>query len=287
MLALSALAVAAAAYGATHPPLATAQSVQDQLPNFHSYVPAKPLTKKGAWRKDMRAAQQAWKKGNYTAAHAILSDLLARGNVSAAWYLGHMYQQGRGVPRDRARAFELYRQVARTLDSERLGGRDLFIAIDSLVRVADGYRVGIKSAGVKRDPGRAYRNYLYARGFKHPGAEHGMAMILLDGQGVSKSQKQAVKLLTSAARKGYAPSMSALGDLHWQGKLAKHSKARAIMWYMLAREHAGARQHVRLSARLDQMLGKASVTQRQDAVAMAQRWSERHSAGQTIRPISD
>ena len=268
-------------------------SVEPYISSFHSFVPAQPTGKSkatgstAAWQEDMRGARRAWREGRYAQARELFSRALKNGNVTAAWYLGHLYRTGRGGVLDKGKAFHSYRRVWLEYNSLSPYDSRFLIAVDSLVRVADGYRDGIKSAGIGKNPNRAYNLYLTASGFNHPGAEHGLAMMFLKGDGVRQKPKRALGWLRSAARKGYAPSRTVLGDLHWQGRFVRKDRVRAIMWYLLAQNSARPEDYPQVYKRLDAMLAKASPSDQQAAEALASEWQRQFSSDKALLPVAD
>ena len=272
---------------------ANAQTDESFALQFHSFVPAKPFkNRQGAdsakpWRNDMFAARRAWRDGDYQTAHDLLNSALKNGNVTAAWYLGHLYRLGRGVQPDPGKAFHLYRKVWLTYNSDRVSDRKFMVAVDALVHVADGYRNGIKSAGIQKNPKRAYNLYMRASGYRHPGADHGLAMIFLKGNGVRKNPKRAIRWLQRAARRGYAPSKTVLGDLFWHGNHVRRDRTQAVMWYILAKNTTRPRDYPNIYNRLDKMLSKVSIQEHQVAQTLAIQWSQRHSQNRAIIPVAD
>src|SRR5262245_25545350 len=84
----------------------------------------------------LEAGLEAYKKGNFDTAIRLLRPLAEQGNAQAEEKLGRMYQRGKGVPKDFARAVEWYRKAADQGDAAAQG------------RLGFLYRVG---AGVPRD----------------------------------------------------------------------------------------------------------------------------------------
>ncbi len=275
------------------PGLTLAQQRDEFALQFYSFVPAEPIFKLPklddvvVWRSDMRKARRAWRNGSYKKARRHLQKALNKGNVIAAWYLGHLHDQGRGVKKDDARAFTYYRQVAATYEPDALRNRRLMIVIDSLVRVADTYREGSITAGVNREPGRAFNIYNVAASHGHPGADYGLGVMHLNGIGISKNPKRAFHWLRRAARKRFAPAKALLGEIYWNGNYVHRDRARAIMWYILARQTARPSIHPHIFDRLDVMLANASEDQRASAQVLASRWSKEHPVRESIVPAAD
>jgi uncharacterized protein len=56
--------------------------------------------------------QTAYDAGNYSKALAILQPLAAKGDDCAQYQIGEMHMLGRGVPEDKTKARELFKQAA-------------------------------------------------------------------------------------------------------------------------------------------------------------------------------
>ena len=260
---------------------------------FHSFVPAQKsfklpkLTTGAVWQDDMQVARDAWRNGKYVQARKHLEQAREKGHVIASWYLGHIYQQGRGVKKNDAKAFKYYREVAVTYEPDAGSSRRTMIIVDSMVRVADVYREGSKSAKVNRDPSRAFGIYSTASGHGHPGAEFGLGVIYLKGLGIRKNPRRALRWLSKSARKRYAPAEALLGELYWEGMYVAKDRTRAITWYLLARQTANPVVHRHVYNRLEEMLLAVSDEERKIAIERATRLSQKHPTKSGILPASD
>lgn len=261
---------------------AVAQSANIYTREFHSFSPGNLIdptqgkSKATAWKQSMQSAQQALSRGDYKTARVYFRESLDAGHVWAAWYLGELYRLGYGGKRNPGKAFRYYRKVALAAeDLEFTRPHYLPLAVDSLVRVADGYRAGIKSAKVNKDPSRAYRLYRSAEGYRHPGADHGLGIMFLDGIGVRKNPKRALLLLRSAARDGYTASRLILAHLYLKGRYVRQDRARALMWYELAQRTGRVRDYPALNRRLKDLHLNAKPDERGAAAAAAARWTKR------------
>jgi hypothetical protein len=254
---------------------------------FYSFVPAKPeseLPKLGdvsLWRDDMKMAKQAYGEGDYARAREYLEKASKAGNLIATWYLGDMYRTGKGVTPDVGKSFGYYRQVALAYDSEQPNRKLMRITVDALVRVADIYRDGAPNGSVLRDPVRAYNLYSTAAGHGHPAAIYAIGVMYLNGQGVKKMPDQGIRWLMRAARKRYAPAEALLGDLHYEGIHVKQDKAKAVMWYTLARQTARPDAFPQIISRFGTLLDEVSDEERSSGQALAVQWSEQYPAEET------
>jgi len=230
------------------------------------------------WKSDMQKAKKAYRKGKYRKARKYLHKALKKGNFLAAWYLGHIHSKGLGVPVDNGKAFHFYRTVALEYNDDGLPPRMFLIVLDSLVRVADGYRTGIKSGGIKQDFNRAIRLYTKAANRGHPAAQYGLANMLLKGQAVRKNGRKATNWLHLAARKRFPPALAQLGEFWLQGKHVQKNKVRAVAMYIVATRDTDEADYAHLYDRLDQLARLLTDKEYQRAQAIAERWVQRTSA---------
>lgn len=224
------------------------------------------------WKNDMQKAKKAYRKGNYSKARKYLHKALNNGNFIAAWYLGHIHRLGLGVPVNQGKAFHFYRTVALEYDDNGLPPRIFLIALDSLVRVADGYRVGIKSAGIKKDYKRAMRLYNKAATRGHPAAQFGLANMYLKGQAVKPDTKKALRWIKLAARKRFPPALAQLAEFTYKGKYIPKNKVRAVAMYIVATRNSNEALYPVIFDRLDQLSGQLSEENFRQSQNLADRW---------------
>jgi TPR repeat protein len=252
---------------------------------FFSYLPAMPkiglpdLNITPFWTDDLKRAKKAYNGGDYDRAIKYFRKASEDGNLVADWYLGHMYRKGRGVPQDDATAFSYYSRVADAFDPDEKDLNKLRIMVDAQLRVADYYRVGIPSAGIRVDYRFAASSYLkIATTYGHPSAFYGLAIMNIKGQGVTKNPKQGLKWLIAAARKRHAQSEAYLGDLYWDGKFVEQDRTRALMWYILATQSTNPADYPDIVDRFDELNSAASEDQRLEAQARARVWDGQYPA---------
>lgn len=279
------LALAACAMGLM---LAPATAADDDgkgpLAEFYSYLPAAPdihLPEISIpfWTDDLKKAKRAYKSGDYERALKLFRRSSDDGNIVADWYLGHMYGQGIGVPRDDAMAYSYYTRVADHYDPEETDPNRLKITVDAMVRLADYQRTGAVNAGIQPDPRAAAQNYLkIATAYGHPAAQFALGVMSIRGEGVKKNPQQGLKWLMAAARKRYAPAEAYLGDLYWSGQIVNGDRTRAVMWYILARGSARPDENPEIYARAQQIEDSVGEDERIEAEARAKVWEEQYPA---------
>jgi len=160
----------------------------------------------------------AYKKGNFDIAVSLLRPLAEQGNAQAEEKLGRLYQRGKGVPKDFARAVDWYRKAAEKGDAAAQG------------RLGFLYRVG---AGVPRDLKLAEKWYRLAAEQGNPLAQVGLGYMLLDGS-EKPDVVAAAGWFNKAAEQGDALAMLALGTLYELGRGVTKDWVQAHKWYALA-----------------------------------------------------
>jgi hypothetical protein len=274
----------------------TARAADDDegpIADFYSYLPAAPDIRLPEisipfWTDDLKKAKRAYRNGKYDRAVKLFRRASDDGNIVADWYLGHMYRQGRGVPRDDAMAFSYYSRVADHYDPEEGDQNRLRIIVDSMVRIADYQRNGADEAGINSNPQLAARSYLkIATAYGHPAAQFALGVMSIKGQGVKKNPQQGLKWLIASARKRYAPAEAYLGELYWEGKLVRGDRTRAVMWYILARQSARPEENPEIFDRALQLEANVGQDELIEAEARAKVWDEQYPVEGRRRASSD
>ncbi len=231
------------------------------------------------WTDDLKKAKKAYKEGNFDKSIKFFRRASEDGNIVADWFLGHIYREGRGVPRDDAMAFSYYSRVAESYDPDESDKNRLRIMVDAQLRVADYYRVGIADAGIKANYKVAARSYLrIASTSGHPGALYSLGLMNIRGQGVKKNPQQGLKWLIAAARKRHPLSEAYLGDLYWDGKLVQKDRTRGLMWYILATQSAKPSENPTIFDRYNEINSQATEEERLEAEARARVFADQFPA---------
>jgi len=260
------------------------------LAGFYSYLPAAPDLKLPEisipfWSDDLKKAKRAYRSGEYGRAAKFFRKASDDGEIVADWYLGHMYRQGLGVPRDDAMAYSYYTRVSEHYDPEEANGKRLRITVDAMVRLADYQRTGAVNAGIAPDPGAAAQTYLkVATAYGHPAAQYALGVMSIKGEGMKRNPQQGLKWLMASARKRYAPAEAYLGELYWEGKLVRADRTRAVMWYILARDSARPEENPEIFDRALQLESNVGEDERIEAEARAKVWDDQYPAPENRQP---
>jgi hypothetical protein len=138
---------------------------------------------------DLDEGEKAFHAGNYKLAMARLKPFAERGGARAQWYLGNMYDGGRGVKQDYREAIRWYLMAAEQGDA------------DSLSHLGFLYEKGL---GVARDENLAAHWYAKAADQGDPYSEACLATMYRDGRGLEQDFQQAASWYAKAADQGYA-----------------------------------------------------------------------------------
>jgi uncharacterized protein len=177
--------------------------------------------------------------GDMDAARKFLESAARDGDVGAAWELGRMYADGDGVKQNHRLAFEYFGGIADSHAEEPTGTAQARFVANAFVRLGIYYLAGIPNTNIKPDAARSRDMLNYAASyFGDPEAQYHLGRMYLDGQGIGKDTKQAIRWLWLAADKGQYQAQAVLGALLFKGQSVPRDGVRGLMWLMLAREAA-------------------------------------------------
>jgi uncharacterized protein len=221
-----------------------------------------------------RNATEALRSGEKKRALSALQYAAEQGHGFALWQLGKMYDEGDGVPRDRYRAFEYLQRFADShADVPPSIPRSRFVA-DAFVSLGQYYLAGIPDSPVSPSPERARRMFYHAASyFGDPEAQYRLAMLYVDGAGVSRDIKRAVPWLVLAANKGHYRSQALLGRILFKGEHGLRQPATGLMWLTIACDGPGG-SVPEISALRESAFSEATDRERQLALVMLERWVE-------------
>ena len=227
---------------------------------------------------DFQKGKDAFESGDYLTALNILKplaknkddkDQYAHYTHYAQYYFGLMYEKGKGVPQNKARADKWYRRAVE-------GFRPMAEVGDAKAQYYLGkmYR---KGRGVAQDYVEAEKWYCFAAAAGHVDAQHEWRAVLFnlgfmyergiggaydyaealkwyrlamkaghiaapyylgrmyaEGRGVPKNYWEALKLMRKAASEGHAYAQNALGKMYADGLGVSKDKILAYVWFNLA-----------------------------------------------------
>jgi TPR repeat protein len=272
---LIALAVALGAYcaqaGGEDQPAATLGSVQ-QLPSLRA---------EGA-----PDSERAVRESRVQTALLRMEAEARKGNFSAQLRLARIYSQGREAPRNEARAFFYYRQIAdQNADIDIYHPAARFVA-EAFRALAGYYRVGVPALNLAPDRARSSQLLQQSASyFQDPMAQFTLGKMYLTGDGVARNPKIGVHWLVNASRRRYAPAQAVLGDLLWEGKDVKSSPGEGLALLALAKDNASPEDASWIAALYDKAMARANESQVKAAEKVLARFEKlyRLRAGGTIQ----
>jgi TPR repeat protein len=192
------------------------------------------------------------------------------GEPLAQWKLAQIYASGDGVPRDDLKAYDYFSQIAANYDEDNPNRRDLAIVSSAFVALGIYNLNGIAGSNVRPDPKRALQMFQFAATtFGDANAQYNLARMHLEGAGVDKDGREAIRWLFLAADKGHLQAEALLGQTLFSGRDGvQPQRARGLMWLTLAREAAiDSKKDKWIIDLYDKAVASANDEDRQDALA--------------------
>jgi len=153
----------------------------------------------------------------------MLQTQAAQGNTEAQTTLGHLYNNGRGVPQDYTKAAQWYEKAAIRGDMKAQ------------------YHLGALYAngrGVPQDYPKAHLWQEKAAVQGYTLAQYNLGTMYEDGRGVPQDYTKARQWYEKAAAQGDAGSQFQLGGLYFGAKGVSRDLVRTYMWWSLASAHS-------------------------------------------------
>jgi len=138
------------------------------------------------------------------------------GQVYCTFNLGRIYEKGRGVEQDYAKAMQCYREAAQAGHGSAINN------------VGALYELGL---GVDRDYAAAMHWYKKAADHGHERAMSNIGDLYAEGKGVSRDREKAMEWQRRAAANGSGSGMAQLGLYYEKGWGTKRNVREAIGWY--------------------------------------------------------
>ncbi len=209
----------------------------------------------GAAASDFFAGYEAFRRGDYDAAHAAWLPLARAGDADAQFNLGALYENGFGVAPDADRAANWYREAA----TRRLGLAQIALArlrhagaidddvvenpielLESAARrgsVEAQYELGVaydRGLGVTQNHATAAGWYQRAAEQGLADAQYNIATLYDEGLGTARDAERAHQWYMRAADTGEPRAMNNLGFLYEKGLNGPQDYGKAILWYRRA-----------------------------------------------------
>jgi len=177
-----------------------------------------------------KAGKQYLDRADYRGAAISFSAAAARGDARAQYELAKLFDAGKGVARDRARARSLYRRATVGLIPAAARGH-----ADAQFILSGMYRKGL---GVQKDLARSISLLKAAANYGHPRALYQLAIYNEWGVGMTRSEAVARRLYRDAADKGSVKARIMLAARHMTGTGERRDDSQAIEYLEWAAKDA-------------------------------------------------
>lgn len=168
---------------------------------------------------DFQKGKDAYDIKDYATALAEFMPLAEAGHPKAQFYLGRMYDNGIGVPKNKKEGVKWYRLAAEAGD------------VDAQRFLGSSYKHG---SGVLQDYEEAVKWYRLAAEAGDGFAQYFLGMMYAEGEGVLQDYAEAAKWYRLGAEGGNELAQFWLGLSYEKGEGVPKNKRFAYMWYSLA-----------------------------------------------------
>jgi hypothetical protein len=231
---------------------------------------------------DLRAYLRKLESGDTEGAVQALEIAFRNGNISAGWKLGRMYADGDAsmhVAQDRRRAFDYFRAI--TARGDDVSGASARFVAGAWVAIGLYYLTGIPNSDIKPDLVRAHQYFQHAAvNFADADAQYYLARTFLDGQGVAKDPRAAVRWLYQAAIKDQYEAQAKFGSLLVTGVGMTRDVAMGLMWLEIAR-HTAPKGAPGIEELYTSAWKQATEDERATAMAYFEQWKSGRSGRAT------
>jgi TPR repeat protein len=164
----------------------------------------------------LKEGLEAYEQGDYATALKELRPLAEQGHAGAQFYLGVMYENGRGVPQDYKEAAKWFHKAAEQGDADAQNNLGVMYA---------------EGQGVPQDYTEAAKWFRKAAEQGYAGAQNNLGVMYDKGQGVPQDYKEAAKWYHKAAEQGGALVQNKLGMFYELGIGVPKDKVLAYALY--------------------------------------------------------
>jgi len=189
-----------------------------------------------------RQGVSAMTSGEITSAVAALEYAAGRGVLGAQLKLARLYAAGRDVPKDDAKAFHYFQEIADHYADISPSSPIAKYVGESFAALGKYYVSGIDAMPLHPDPVYASGLFRHASAyFGNAEAQYQLGRLYFDGAGVEQNPTIAANWLSMAARKQHPGAQALLGEMLWQGNGVYQRRARGLALLTLADENAKAK----------------------------------------------
>jgi TPR repeat protein len=194
----------------------------------------------------------AYDHADYATALKYWQPLAEQGQADAQNGLGVLYWFGFAVPRDQAKAIDLFRRSAKQGFAKAQGNLSMFL---------DDAAEALSYAGLAAQQGDPRGEYMLGNFYYHGKG------------GVPVDYAKALAALTKAGTQGFRPAQVLLGELYAYGLGPTEDHARAYAWYKVALENERANDTVQaeMQEQLDRLIGRSTTAEINAGQLLAER----------------
>ena len=213
---------------------------------------------------------KAFQDGDFFTAWRILQKAAKRdNNITAKFYLGWMYENGKGVPKNLQEAVNWYLEAAQAGEVKAMNN------LGSL------YRDGV---GVTHDAKQAVYWFGQAAEAGHPTAQVNLGLLYEQGSGVPRDFRRAFHWYHKAAQHGRVTGQFNLALMYHHGRGVAQNLSKAMHWYRQAAASNHAMAQLILARLLDTNLGG---TQNRDEVLKFYRLAADHGIAEAQLRVAE
>jgi uncharacterized protein len=186
-----------------------------------------------------RTGTQALRQGKTEQALMQLEYAAEQGIPGALWKLGRMYADGDGVKKDKARAYEYFRELTRKHGHDSSDTPNAGFVGKAFVTLGIYHLEGIPGV-LRADPEVAREMFREAAAYYADAeAQYHLGRLYLAGKGATKDAIQAARWLSLSAKNGDHRAQAVLGGMLFSGEQVARQPARGLFWLTVAKEGAG------------------------------------------------
>jgi TPR repeat protein len=197
-----------------------------------------------------RQGVSALNTGRTAVALPALEYAAKRGVLGAQLKLARAYAAGRDVPKDDAKAFSYFQQIAdQYADISASSPIGNYVG-EAFVALGQYSLDGVPAMSLQPNPAYAADLFRHAASyFGNAEAQYQLARLYLTGDGVEKNPGLAVNWLAMAAKKQHAAAQATLGELLWRGEEVRQRREGTCLDHRCPRERRGRRQGAAMDRR--------------------------------------
>lgn len=215
---------------------------------------------------------QAFADGRTDDAVRAFEEAAEGGHFPARWKLGRIYQNGDGVDKDAAKAFEAFHRLAYDLPEIDPWSPNARFVGNAYVNLGLYYAEGIE--GYLEPDLQTAENYLLraASIFRDAEAQYHLGRILLDERYGTPRLRSGVRWLKLAAEKGHVAAQGLLGVSLIENGKSSTSHKRGLAWITIARKSVSSDDNAWIRDKHEEYFAAASEEERREAFLAAENW---------------